>query len=468
MSNDKKFDLVVIGSGPGGYVAAIRAAREGLRTAVVESAGRLGGVCLNWGCIPSKALLKSALLYEQIGEAEKHGIQVGEISFDWPAVVKRSRRVTDRLTRGVDYLMKKNNIAVFRGRGVLEGGDTAVRVEGEEEALLTAKHIILATGGHSRALPGLEPDGRRIITSREALALEKKPESIVIVGAGAIGMEFAYLLNAFQTRVTVVEILPRILPLEDEELTAELEKIFKRKGMRLLTGSRVEQVTSSEDRGGCIVKISTGGETEQIDCETVLLAVGVSGNTEGLGLEQAGVEVEKGFIKVDDGYATTGDNIRAIGDCIGAPLLAHAASREGILAVESILGRECAPLDPLLVPSCTYCQPQLARVGLTETEAHQAGLEVTVGRYPFRSLGKAVAAGETEGLVKVVAGRDDGKILGVHILGAEAVELITEPALAATHGIGTGGLEQVIHPHPSLAEAVLEAASGALGRAIHL
>jgi len=355
MSMDSSFDLVVIGSGPAGYVAAIRAAQQGLKTALVESAERLGGICLNWGCIPSKALLKSAHLYEQIGRAAEFGINIEGLGYDWPAVVKRSRQAAQRLARGVSYLMKKNGIAVFQGHGVLTGGGE-VRVEGELETVLQAKEIILATGGRPRRLPGIEPDGRRIITSREALVLKQRPESIVIVGAGAIGMEFAYLFHTFGTTVTVVEILPQVLPLEDEELSAELAKLYRRKGMKLLTESRVEQVVA--DAGtGCKVKVASSQGVENIECDLVLVAVGVAGNVEGLGLEAAGVEVEGGFIKAGHDYSTTAAGIRAVGDCIGPPLLAHAASREAATAVEAVLGRKVKPVDPLLVPSCTYCQP---------------------------------------------------------------------------------------------------------------
>ncbi len=466
MSKDSTFDLVVIGSGPGGYVAAIKAAQQGLKTALVESDERLGGICLNWGCIPSKALLKSALLYEQIGRSAEFGINVESLSFDWPAVVKRSRKVSDRLARGVSFLMKKNDIAVFQGRGVLAGGG-AVRVEGNRETILEAKNIILATGGRARQLPGMAPDGERIVTSREALVLKQRPESIVIVGAGAIGMEFAYLFNAFGAQVTVVELLPQILPLEDEEITAELAKLYRRKGMKLLTGSRVEEVVKGAEQG-CTVKVAAADEVEEIECELVLVAVGVTGNIEGLGLEQAGVEVEKGFIRVERGYATTAPDIRAIGDCIGPPLLAHAASKEAVAAVDSILGRATWKVKPELVPSCTYCQPQVARVGLTETEAREAGHQVSIGRFPFRSLGKALATGDPEGFVKVIIDRAEGKLLGVHILAAEAVELIPEATLARTLEATAESLEQAVHPHPSLSEALMEAAAAALGRAVHI
>ena len=297
--------------------------------------------------------------------------------------------------------------------------------------------------------------------------LKQRPESIVIVGAGAIGMEFAYLLNTFGTRVTVVEILPQILPLEDEEVSAELAKLYRRQGMKLLTGSRVEKVVKRTERG-CRVKAATGDGKEEIDCDLVLVAVGVTGNVEGLGLEAAGVEVEKGFVKVQRGYATTAPAVRAVGDCIGPPMLAHAASREGLEAVDSILGRAARTVEPELVPSCVYCQPQVARVGLTETQAREAGHDISVGRFPFRSLGKALATGDPEGFVKVVTDRADGKLLGVHILAAEAVELIPEATLAKTLQATAESLERAIHPHPSLSEAVMEAAAAALGRAIHL
>ncbi len=468
MAAEQRFDLIVLGGGPGGYVAAIKAAQEGLRVALVE-ADRLGGVCVNWGCIPSKALLSSARLYELMLRAREFGLSAGEPGFDWPAVVKRSRQSADRTFRGVQYLMKKNGITVVAGRGKLEPG-RKVRVfdrAGEETALLTAEHIILATGARPRTVPGLTPDGRTVITSREALALERLPQSAVIVGGGAIGLEFAYLFQTFGVRVTLVELLPRILPLEDEEISAELRRLFEKKGMRILTGAMVRSAQPVRE-GGLEVVVATGERTETIACELALVAVGVTGNVEELGLEESGVEVKGGFIRVDRRFRTAADGVRAIGDCIGAPLLAHAASREGVNAVELILGREPRLVPPELVPSCIYCQPQVAGIGLSEARAREQGFDISVGRFPFRPLGKAIAAGEQEGFVKTVIDKASGRLLGVHILGAEATELIPEASLALWLEAGAEALHGALHPHPTLSEAMVEAAAAATGRAIHL
>jgi len=464
MNAENKFDLVVLGSGPGGYVAAIRAAQEGLSTAIVE-ADRLGGVCLNWGCIPSKALLASAEVFETVGRAAEFGVLVENPAFDWEAIIRRSRQVADRVMRGVRYLMKKNGIAVFEGRGRLAGGER-VEVEGEETVTLAARNVILATGARPRQLAGIRPDGENVITSKEALVLQHQPRSIVIVGGGAIGMEFAYFFSTFGTQVTVVELLERVLPTEDEEVSAELQKIYEKRGLSFLTGAYVEKIEPCA--GGLEVTVRQGDSTRKINCEKALIAVGVTGNVEGIGLEEAGVETARGFVKVGDGFRTAAPRVRAVGDCIGPPLLAHAASREGIAAVESILGRETRVPKPEEVPGCVYCRPQVASIGLTETRARQAGLEPVVGRFPFRPLGRAVASGEQEGFVKVVADSASGKLLGVHILGAEATELIGEASLARWLSLGVGELHEAVHPHPTFSEALMEAAADAVGRAIHL
>ena len=464
MTEGKKFDLVVIGSWPGGYVAAIRAAQEGLSTAIVE-ADRLGGVCLNWGCIPSKALLASAEVFETVGRAADYGISLENPSFDWKAIIRRSRQVADRVMRGVKFLMKKNGIEVFEGRGVLAGAGR-VSVEGENSQTLSARNVILATGARPRRLPGIVPDGEKVITSKEALLLQHQPRSIVIVGGGAIGMEFAYFFSTFGTRVTVVELLERVLPVEDEEISAELEKLYRKRGLNILTGAAVEKVETAGEE--LEVTVKKGDSREKIICEKVLVAAGVTGNVEGIGLERAGVEAQGGFIRVRDGFSTGAEGIRAIGDCIGPPLLAHAASREGIVAVEAILGRTVRAPAAAEVPSCVYCQPQVASVGLTEAGAREAGYAVAVGRFPFRPLGKAVASGKQEGLVKVVADGRSGKLLGVHILGSEATELIGEASLARWLNLEAGQLHDAVHPHPTFSEALMEAAAAALGRAIHL
>ena len=464
MAEAKSFDLAVVGSGPGGYVAAISAARQGLSTALIES-DRLGGVCLNWGCIPSKALLHSAQLYEQMLRAGDFGISAAEINFDWEKIVKRSRQVSERTMRGVKYLMKKNGITVLEGRGVLDG-EGRLRVEGENEQTVRAKNIILATGARPRSLPGIEIDAKVVITSREALVLQHIPKSIIIIGAGAIGMEFAYLFNAFGAEVTVVELLERVLPLEDAEVSEELQKIYEKKGMRLFTSAQAESIKLKNGRAE--VKVKTGDGLETVECDRVLIAVGVTGNVEGLGLDQTGVAVERGFIKVDQSYRTDASGIWAIGDCIGPPLLAHAASREGIEAVNSILGLQSSHLEPELVPSCTYCQPQVASIGLTEARAKEKGYDPAVGRFPFRPLGKALAVGEPEGFVKVVAEKKSGRILGVHILGSEATEMIPEASLARWLELTAGDIHNTLHPHPTLSEALMEAAADSFGQAIHL
>ena len=464
MAGTKSFDLAVVGSGPGGYVAAIRAAQQGLSTALIE-ADRLGGVCLNWGCIPSKALLSSARLYEQMLRAGDFGISAAGISFDWEAIVKRSRQVSERAMRGVKYLMKKNGIAVIEGKGVLTGRG-GIRVEGEKEQTLKAKNIILATGAAALSLPGVEIDGNVVLTSREALALQHIPESIVIVGGGAIGMEFAYLFSTFGARVSVIELLERVLPQEDAEVSEELQRIYRKKGMQLLTGARVENIGLKN--GGAQVAVKTADGSETLECDKVLIAVGVAGNVDALGLEEAGVAVEKGFIRVDASYRTSADGIRAIGDCIGPLLLAHAASREGIEAVNSVLGRKCSRLKEELVPGCTYCQPQVASVGITEAAAKEKGYTVTVGKFPFRPLGKALASGETEGFVKVIADKKSARILGVHILGSEATEMIPEASLARWLDSTAADIHSAVHPHPTFSEALMEAAASVAGAAIHL
>ncbi|MBW7995182.1 MAG: dihydrolipoyl dehydrogenase [Candidatus Glassbacteria bacterium] len=466
MSDVSKFDLIVVGSGPGGYVAAIRASQLGMKTAIVEKE-RLGGVCLNWGCIPSKALLHSASLYEQISTAQRYGITVAEAGFDWEKVVRHSRQSSDRTMRGVKFLMKKNGIEVFEGNGVLRGGGL-VLVEGEDRSLLEAENILLALGARARQIPGVQPDGDKIITSREALVLQQRPDSIVIVGGGAIGIEFAYLLSVFGTVVTVVELLDQILPHEDRELAEELEKLYKKRGIRIITGARVEAV----ETGGEGVRVTVGRdgsvELETFAADKVLLSVGVTGNLEGAGLDEAGVECERGFITTDSSFRTSAERVRAIGDCTGGVLLAHAASREGLAAVELIAGNEPPHTAPEQIPSCVYCRPQVASVGITEQEAEKRGLNYSVGRFPFRPLGKAVSSGAQDGFVKVLTDSGSGKVLGVHILGDEATEMIPEASLAAWLKLDTAELAGAVHPHPTMSEALAEAALDSLGRALHI
>ncbi len=459
------FDILVLGGGPGGYVAAIRAAQLGRRVALVEREA-LGGVCLNWGCVPSKALLRSAQLYQDILRAEDFGLSVGEPGFDWGAIVKRSRQVADRTRRGVNYLMKKNGITVFEGQGNLLGGGKLGVQSASGELELAAKDIILAVGGHPRCVPGLEIDRTSVITSREALALPELPRSILIVGAGAIGIEFAYLLNSFGVAVTVVELLERILPLEDEEVSEELRKIFAKRGIKFLTGAKVPGLDRQDSL--CRVTVESASGSTTVDTEKVLLAVGVAANTEGIGLEAAGVETARGFIRVDEHCRTSAEGISAIGDCIGGPLLAHAASREALVAVDSLCGNPSPRPAPELIPGAIYCEPQVASIGLTEKKAEAAGFKVRVGRFPFRPLGKALASGNTEGFAKLVTDEATGKLLGAHLIGPEATELIPELSLARWLDLDAAALHRAVHPHPTLSEALAEAAADCLGQAIHI
>ncbi len=465
MSESKKFELIVVGSGPGGYVAAIRASQLGLKTAIVEQE-KLGGVCVNRGCIPSKALLHSAALYERIKAAGKFGIVAGEPSYDWQKVVKHSRQSSERTMRGVKFLLKKNAVEVFEGHAVLQG-EGRVRVEGGNETTLNAGNILLALGARPRMLPGVTADGEKVITSREALLLQQRPASVVIVGGGAIGMEFAYLLSAFGTEVTVVELLDQLLPHEDHELAEELSMIYKKRSVRILTSTAVQAVDTGGEGVTVTVRAIDTESVENIVAEKVLLSVGVTGNIEHTGLAEAGVETDRGFIRVDSSFCTSAGNIRAIGDCTGGVLLAHAASSEGIFAVEAIAGRTPQAVTHEQIPSCVYCKPQVASVGLTEREAQKRGLDYSVGRFPFRPLGKAVASGAQEGFVKVIAAKG-GNLLGVHIIGEEATEMIPEAALAARLNLDVAALASTVHPHPTFSEALGEAALDSLGRALHL
>ncbi len=459
------FDVIVVGSGPGGYVAAIRAAQAGRRVALVEKAD-LGGICLNWGCIPTKALLRSAEVYSLIKRADRFGITVTGAAPDWPAIVKRSRDAAFRLSKGINYLMQKNKIEVIAGTGTLVAADSVevTMAAGLAPRRLFASAIILSTGARPRTLPGLELDGRTIITSKEAMNLPQAPRSVAIIGGGAIGVEFAYFFREFGAEVSIIEMLPHLLPLEDEEISTELEKSFTRQGIKVMTGRRFVSVL--KEPGG--VKIALEGQKETVSADMVLVAIGTQGNTEGIGLEKAGVTVEKGFIKVDGFCRTNVKGVYAIGDCIGAPLLAHAASREGFIAVEHILGRQVAPVDNQNMPACTYCQPQVASVGLTQKAAESAGRKVKVGRFPYRANGKAIALGETEGLVKLVIDEEYGEVLGCHIIGTEATEMIGEIILARGMEATCKELIKAVHPHPTLSEMIGEVAAQALGEAVHV
>lgn len=463
MSN---FDVIVLGGGPGGYVAAIRAAQLGLKTTVVEKEA-MGGICLNWGCIPTKALLKSAQVFEYIKHASDYGIQVADARHDFHAVVSRSRKVADGMSKGVGFLMKKNNISVVMGLGrVLPGGKLEVTDASGKKQLLSAPHIIIATGGRARQLPNIPIDGRRIIEYRKAMSLEKQPESMLIVGSGAIGVEFAYFYNAMGTRVHLVEYMPRIVPVEDEEISRTLEKIYKKAGIDIHTGASVESVKVGDK--SCVSKVKTEKGELTIETEVVLSAAGVVSNIEGIGLEECGIATDKGKIVVDDFYRTGVAGYYAIGDVVKGPALAHVASAEGIICVEKIAGHHPEPLDYGNIPGCTYCSPEIASVGMTEQAARDAGYELKVGRFPFSASGKASAAGHKDGLVKLVFDARYGELLGAHMIGANVTEMIAEAVVARK--LETTGPELIksVHPHPTMSEAIMEAAAAAYGEVIHL
>ena len=461
-----QYDLVVIGSGPGGYVAAIRAAQLGLKTAIVER-DALGGICLNWGCIPTKALLRSAEIYETLHRLDEFGLKADNIGFDAEAVVARSRKVAAQLSNGVKFLMKKNKIDVIEGSGMLAGtGKVAIETKDGKKSELAAKNIILATGARARTVPGLEPDGERIWTYREAMVPKSIPKSLIVVGSGAIGIEFASFYRAFGTEVTVVEMLERILPVEDEEISKEAARAFKKRGIRLLTGATVEKV--EKGKHGVSATIARGGKTENIDAEIVISAVGIVGNVENLGLEDAGVEVEKTHVVVNEWLETGAKGVYAIGDLVGPPWLAHKASHEGVLAAEHMAGlKGLHPIDTTKIPGCTYSTPQIASVGLTEAKAKEQGYEVKVGRFPFRANGKAIALGETEGFVKTVFDAKTGELLGAHMIGAEVTELIQGFGIARTLEATEADLIHAVFPHPTLSEMISEAVLDAEGRVLH-
>ncbi|GAB1403504.1 dihydrolipoyl dehydrogenase [Lentimicrobium sp.] len=461
------YDLIVIGSGPGGYVAAIRAAQLGMKVAVVERA-ELGGICLNWGCIPTKALLKSAEVFDYLKHAADYGISIqGEASPDFEAIIKRSRGVADGMSKGIQFLLKKNKIETITGNGKLKK-DKVVEVTDSEgkKSEYTAKNIILATGARSRELPNLKQDGRKIIGYREAMVLPKKPESMVVVGSGAIGSEFAYFYNTLGTKITLVEIMTNIVPVEDEEVSKQLERSFKKSGMKVMTSSEVLSVDSSGDL--CKVTIKTKKGEEVVEAEIVLSAVGITSNLEDLGLEEAGVEVEKGKVKVDEYYKTTADGIYAIGDIVHGPALAHVASQEGIICVEKIAGKSVEPMDYGNIPGCTYTSPEIASVGMTEKAAKEAGYDIKVGKFPYSASGKASAAGAKEGFVKVIFDAKYGEWLGAHLIGANVTEMIAEVVVARK--LETTGEEiiKAVHPHPTMSEAIMEAVAAAYDEVIHL
>ena len=461
------YDLLVIGSGPGGYVAAIRASQLNMKVAVVEKS-EIGGICLNWGCIPTKSLLKSAQVLDYINHAEDYGIRGGaEAKPDFGAIVARSRGVAEGMSKGIQYLFRKNNIELLKGFGALAGGsEVEVTSDDGSKKKYSAGNIIIATGARSKELPGLKQDGRKIIGYREAMTLPVQPETMVVAGSGAIGSEFAYFYQTIGTSVTLVEFMPRIVPNEDEEVSRQLERSFKKMKMRVLTGSSVESADTSGDK--CRLKILTPRGYEELETDIVLSAVGVETNITGIGLELAGVRTEKGKVVVDDYYRTNVPGIFAIGDIVHGPALAHVASAEGIACVEKIAGLDPEPVDYSNIPSCIYTTPEIASCGMTEAAAKAAGREIRVGKFPFAASGKANASGSKEGFVKLIFDASDGELLGAHMIGANVTEMISELVVARKLETTAYEIIKSVHPHPTMSEAIMEAAAAAYGEVIHL
>ena len=460
------YDLIVLGSGPGGYVAAIRASQLGLKTAVIERES-LGGICLNWGCIPTKALLKSAQVFEYINHASDYGIKTSGAEADFAAVIKRSRGVADGMSKGVQFLMKKNKIDVIMGTGKVKPGNK-IEVKGADGAAkdYTATNIIVATGGRSRELPNLKQDGKKIIGYRQAMVLPEQPKSMVVVGSGAIGVEFAYFYATMGTKVTVVEFMDNVVPVEDEDVSKQLLRSFKKVGIDVMTASSVESVDTSG--AGCKVQVKTASGMQTLECDIVLSAAGVVANIENIGLEETGIKTEKGKVVVDEFYNTSVKGYYAIGDIVSGQALAHVASAEGITCVEKIAGHHPEPIDYNNIPGCTYTSPEIASVGYTEKAAKAAGYELKIGKFPFSASGKASAAGAKDGFVKVIYDAKYGELLGAHMIGANVTEMIAEIVVARK--LETTGHEvlKAIHPHPTMSEAIMEATADAYGEVIHL
>ena len=460
------YDVIVIGSGPGGYVTAIRASQLGLKTAVVERES-LGGICLNWGCIPTKALLKSANVYDYLKHAGDYGIEVSDAKPNFDAIVKRSRSVAEGMSGGIQFLLKKNKIDVLKGTGTVKGGKKVDVTDADGKTTeYSGNHIIIATGARSRQLPNLPQDGKKIIGYREALVLPELPKKMVVVGSGAIGTEFAYFYNSMGVEVTLIEFLPNITPLEDEEVSKTLAKSLKKQGVKVMTNSSVEKVDTSGK--GCVATVKTAKGEETIECDVVLSAVGIASNIENLGLEDVGIVTDKGKILVDDFYQTNIPGYYAIGDVVPGPALAHVASAEGIICVEKIAGHNVEALDYNNIPGCTYCSPEVASVGYSEKGAKEAGYDIKVGKFPFSASGKASASGHKEGFVKLIFDAKYGELLGGHMIGANVTEMIAE--IVALRKLETTGHELIktVHPHPTLSEAVMEAAAAAYDEVIHL
>ena len=459
------YDVVIVGSGPGGYVAAIRASQLGLKTAIIERES-LGGICLNWGCIPTKALLKSAQVFEYLNHASDYGITVKGGSADFPAIIKRSRDVADGMSKGIQFLMKKNKIDVITGSGVLKAAGKVEVTDNGKSLMVEGKNIILSTGARSRTLPSLPQDGKKIIGYRDAMVLPKLPKKMVIIGSGAIGSEFAYFYQTMGCEVTLVEYMPNIVPVEDEDVSKQLGRSFKKMGMKVMTSA---EVTNVETAGlGCKVTVKTKKGDEVIDCDIVLSAAGIVANIEGIGLEDVGVATDNGKILVNDYYQTNIPGVCAIGDCVPGQALAHVASAEGIICVEKIAGQNPEALDYGNIPGCTYCSPEIASVGLTEKAAKDAGHDIKVGKFPFSASGKASAAGAKDGFVKLIFDAKYGEVLGAHMIGYNVTEMIAE--IVAVRKLETTGHELIktVHPHPTMSEAVMEAAAAAYGEVIHM
>ena len=462
-----KYDVIVIGSGPGGYVAAIRASQLGMKTAVIE-AGELGGICLNWGCIPTKALLKSAQVYNYMKHAENYGIKLDTPAQpDFEAIVRRSRGVAEAMSKGVQFLLKKNNVEVIEGFATLTA-DRKVQVLSESGTVThEAAHIILATGAHSKELPHIKQDGEKVIGYRMALTLPKLPESMVVMGSGAIGSEFAHFYSSLGTKVTIVEFLPNLVPVEDEEISKQLERCFRKNGVKVMTSSSVESVDTTGEKCKVTVKDAKGKITE-IECDIVLSAVGVVTNIEGIGLEKLGIQVERGKVVVDQYYRTSCEGVYAIGDIVPGPALAHVASHEALVCVEKIAGLDPVPVDYANIPGCTYTTPEIASVGLTEKKALEAGYELRIGKFPFTASGKATASGNRDGMIKIIFDKKTDEILGCHMIGENVTEMVSGIVVARQQHVKGPELIHAVHPHPTLSEAIMEAAAAAYEECVHL
>ncbi len=458
----KMYDVIIIGGGPGGYVSAIRASQLGKKVLLIED-NHLGGICANWGCIPTKSLLKNADIYNMLQNASKYGIEIEKMSVNWDKVIKRSRDVVKRLSKGIEYLLKKNEIVHMTAKGkLLEGNIVSVIDRDGKEKQFKGVNIIIATGARAKFFKGMEPDGDKVLTYKEAMIQSKQPKSLIIIGAGAIGVEFAHFYNTFGTEVTLIEALPNILPSEDIDISKELQKIFSKRKMNILTNVMVDKI---EKNNMAQVYLNNG---DIIEAEKVLIAVGVQGNIENIGLEECGIIMNNGWIKVNNFMETSKDGIYAIGDVVGPPWLAHVASAEGIVAAEHLSGKKPDPMEYSNIPGCTYCHPEVASVGLKEQEALDAGYDIKVGNFPFRGLGKAIASGQSEGFVKIIYDEKYGEMLGCHIIGAEATNIITEAVIARKLETTYHEILTSIHPHPTLSEAILEASADAYDEAIHI